>query len=99
MSRIPGRVRLLPSLSCREWEGYMRSVDLPKNIAKGISAEARRRPLSMTVSLSGSSMEVGKLTHSPEPLPGGLCPDTSHRMNTTLQQGAFQHFVACIGQA
>ena len=48
---------------CREWEGYVRSVELPQNFEKGISAEARRRPLSMTVSLSGSSMEVGSPKH------------------------------------
>lgn len=45
-------------LACREWEAYARSAELPSGIAKGISAEARRRPLSMTLSLSGSPMEV-----------------------------------------
>ena len=36
----------------------MRSIDLPAGITKGISAEARRRHLSMAVNLSGGSMEV-----------------------------------------
>ena len=36
----------------------MRSVELPAGIAKGISAEARRRPLTMTLNLVGTAMEV-----------------------------------------
>lgn len=44
--------------ACREWDAYVRSVELPAGIAKGISAEARRRPLTMTVNLGGTAMEV-----------------------------------------
>ena len=36
----------------------MRSMELPAGIPKGISAEARRRHLSMAVNLSGSLMKV-----------------------------------------
>jgi hypothetical protein len=42
----------------REWDAYVRSVELPAGIAKGISAEARRRPLTMTINLIGTAMEV-----------------------------------------
>ena len=36
----------------------MRSMELPAGITKGISAEARRRHLSMAVNLPGSTMEA-----------------------------------------
>ena len=52
----------------------MRSVELPKTIAKGISAEARRRSLSMTVSLSGSPMEVEQQLHTCGPGPNNMSP-------------------------
>lgn len=36
----------------------MRSIELPAAISRGISSEARRRHLSMAVTLSGSSLKV-----------------------------------------
>lgn len=48
--------------ACREWDAYVRSVELPAGIAKGISAEARRRSLTMTLNLVGTTLEVRTFT-------------------------------------
>ena len=65
-------------LACREWDAYVRSVELPAGIAKGISAEARRRPLTMTLNLVGTAIEVRR------PFPSRL-PDPERTFSIVLQ--------------
>ena len=65
-------------LACREWDAYVRSVELPAGIAKGISTEARRRPLTMTLNLVGTAMEV-------RPFPSQL-PDPERAFPVILQR-------------
>ncbi len=82
----------------------MRSVELPKNTARGVSAEARRRSLSMTVSLSGSPMEVRsscmwplEITYRPDlttPLSSSV---SSHQMLAACIRGGDDLYCKVLG--